>query len=198
MATTAKRYGVQASFAAPALNSGSLGAAITSLSSSLTETRTEMTELGGKTQRTVRDVLRVSVDAESDSQITNEWFYYSRSFKFRRNSDGHPIYDRSGHRMCGSDPLRPTDESTAGQMADVFRRWSDETDDFETIPFTPGAHGVALKEKFFGEGAERLVAKFSTVGPSGKFIGTPLVAKSSRFLDIAAPQIEYHKEFCRT
>eukprot|EP01049_Picozoa_sp_SAG25_P011882 SAG25_NODE_1513_length_2865_cov_3.743312_1_plen_338_part_00 len=83
-------------------------------------------------------------------------------------------------------------------MDDVIRRWSEEANDFETIPFTSLATGVALKEKFFGEGAERLVQKFCTVGPGGKFIGPAMVAKSSRFLEVDAAQIDYHREFCRT
>ena len=58
MTTAAAEYGAIASFKMPSLTSCSLGEAMTSLASSLTDTRTEMTVLGGSTQRQVRDVRR--------------------------------------------------------------------------------------------------------------------------------------------
>ena len=52
----AENYGSIGTFQMASLSSESLGRAITSLSSSLTATRVELTELGGNTQRDVRDV----------------------------------------------------------------------------------------------------------------------------------------------
>ncbi len=64
---------------------------------------------------------------------------------------------------------------------------------------TAGAIGIAMRRRFFGEGAERLVAKFREVGPGGAFVGGAIVAKESRFLqDLAHGRDirEFHRVFC--
>ena len=68
---------------------------------------------------------------------------------------------------------------------------------------TKSAQGVALRKRYFGEGAERLVRKFREVGPGGVFVGPHLVAKEGRFeADVDKVLIEdrvaFHKKFCET
>ena len=65
------------------------------------------------------------------------------------------------------------------------------------------AAGVAMRRKYFGEGAERLVAKFREVGRDGLFVGPKMVAKESRFAQDMAGQrggdlLAFHKVFCVT
>ena len=64
-----------------------------------------------------------------------------------------------------------------------------------------GAIGIAMRRRFFGEGAERLIAnlKFREVGPGGAFVGGAMVAKESRFLqDLThgSDMREFHRVFC--
>jgi len=73
-------YQSQASFHRPELTAQSLHSILTGLSSTLTNTKTELTALGGSKQRTVRDVRR-----ESQFQVTEEtvvtdqdWWSYTR------------------------------------------------------------------------------------------------------------------------
>jgi hypothetical protein len=76
MAQTAKDYDVVSFFKVPSLTSASLGDAFTSLASSLTDTRTEMTEIGGHSQRKVREVVRESRKLADDSEVNDDWWVY--------------------------------------------------------------------------------------------------------------------------
>ena len=77
MSTATHDFGSLGGFQAPSLAAESLSFAIASVTSTLTSTRTEMTELGGTTQRTVRDVRRESRNNMSnDLFVTSDWTYY--------------------------------------------------------------------------------------------------------------------------
>ena len=56
--------------------------------------------------------------------------------------------------------------------------WSEASHSWKTQPLhSPYAAGVAYRKKYFGEGAERLVAKFREVNIHDNFVGPLLVAK---------------------
>ena len=77
MVDEAKAYGAVATFGKPSLDADSLSNIITSLASSLTTTKTEMTELATGKSKTVRmDVRREKVGTPDDTFVTDEWYIY--------------------------------------------------------------------------------------------------------------------------
>eukprot|EP00241_Pyramimonas_parkeae_P004104 CAMPEP_0114246224 /NCGR_PEP_ID=MMETSP0058-20121206/12339_1 /TAXON_ID=36894 /ORGANISM="Pyramimonas parkeae, CCMP726" /LENGTH=673 /DNA_ID=CAMNT_0001359377 /DNA_START=223 /DNA_END=2241 /DNA_ORIENTATION=- len=80
MANVSRDYGSMGVFQAPALTVESLGNAMTSLTASLTQTKAELTHLGGATtQRTVRSMLRESRHALDDLVLSGDWYHYRES-----------------------------------------------------------------------------------------------------------------------
>lgn len=60
---------------------------------------------------------------------------------------------------------------------------------------------VAMKIPIFDEGAERMVHKFRFLDDSDNFVGTKMVAKQSRFVELEGSykeRMNYHREFLRT
>jgi len=80
--------------------------------------------------------------------------------------------------------------------------WSLADRKWKQMPFHhPEAVGVAYRKAYFGEGAERLVAKFREVNKDGRFVGPALVAKETRF-ESDTPSGDgfraFHKVFAQT
>lgn len=74
MVTEAKAYGAVASFNKPSLNADSLSQIISSHVSSLTSTKTELTELKtGKAKSVRTDIVRERVNAPDDVALTPDW-----------------------------------------------------------------------------------------------------------------------------
>ena len=174
MADRPAQFDSNGRFFAARLNPEALGAAFSSITSSLNQTRSELTAVGGSTQRAVRDVRRrakdtVGLDLYPDDE--NWWSYYYNSWK--------------GDRFLYSSKIRRNQKFIS------------------MPPLAPTARGVALADKFFGEGAERLVREFREIGPQGIFVGQKLVAKESRFqIDVANTDVRqikaFHETFCNT
>lgn len=78
--------------------------------------------------------------------------------------------------------------------------WSEAGSKWNRRPFqSPAAVGVAYRHKYFGEGAERLVAKFREFDDRDNFVGPLLVSKESRYqVDANEDPKEFHKVFCKT
>ena len=103
--------------------------------------------------------------------------------------------------------FRPDNSWFQYNAANILSRmtWSAEARDWVSHNHfvTPGARAVAVRDTIFGEGAERMVRKFREVGANGVFVGTPLVAKESRFVEEKATEVEadarkFHRLFCET
>jgi hypothetical protein len=179
MAETVRDYNAIGMFQFPDLSAASLGVAISSLTSSLTRTRTELTELkDGTTQaKTVRDVRReaMSIAGKVPPPSDEGWLVY--------------------HRETLMKPMR--DGSTKLQVGryEADGRWVG-------LDFAQGTRtaGVAMRRSFFGEGSERLVRLFHELGPNKTFVGPMLVSKESRFVeDLGGDDaLLYHKSFCRS
>ena len=175
MAKRPSQFDSHGRFFAANLNPEALGAAFSSITTSLNETRSELTAIGTSTQRVVRDVRRCAKDTVGRDLYPNDenWWTYSYYNSWK---GGRLLYSHKNPR----------------------------NQKFKAMPpLNPTACGVALADKFFGEGAERLVREFREIGPGGMFIGQKLVAKESRFqMDIAntdQQQIEaFHETFCNT
>eukprot|EP00951_Prasinocladus_malaysianus_P031837 scaffold307385_cov43-Prasinocladus_malaysianus.AAC.1 len=60
--------------------------------------------------------------------------------------------------------------------------------------------GVAMRIKYFGEGAERIVRRFSLVDKMNNVVGKRMVAKESRFIEEVnnVDLKQFHQVFCRT
>lgn len=179
MARVCKDYGAGGIFQNPDLNSTALRLAVSTVSATLTATKTEMTELAGPSgggpqqQRTVRDVRRESAQgaAAVATFVDPSWRFYS-------------------------------DSSVVS-----CQKWSLEKRDWVMVDrfATPEATSIAVKDHIFGEGAERMVRKLREVGPDGvTFVGPHLVAKESRFTEdhpeaaSRADRRKFHRIFCET
>ena len=173
-AEAAKDYGSHGFFKSASLSVESLSEMFTTLSSTLTTTKVEMSEIGGSRQRKVRDVRREPISALGGEELDNAWLFF------------------------------PFSSSEANKRSIVKTVWT--KDGWKPVPIrfmfsSPDATGVALKKRFFGEGAERLVREFREVGKNGKFLGEPMVGKESRFIKDDKENLdskEFHKVFCKT
>lgn len=77
-------------------------------------------------------------------------------------------------------------------------RWSVETKRWVDSPYLSSTTvGVAMRQKYFGEGAERLVRKFREFDLEGNFVGPLLVCKESRFTTDNNLRT-FHLTFCET
>ena len=168
------QFGCVSRFISAELNVAVLGAAFSSISSSLNSTKTELTAVGGSSQRAVRDVRRQARDTVGkDTRPDSDWLVY--------------MFGKGWHG-----------ERREWVPAGPQKGWKDNIS-----MISPEAYGVAFKANYFGEGAERLVREFREVGLDGTFVGLPLVAKESRFqADVAnmdpERQINFHRTFCDT
>jgi len=212
MAKEATSYGANANFAQPSLDADSLSNIVTSLASSLTSSKTEMTDLASGKSKKVRDVLREKKDAPDDTELTTEWWEYSSRF-FDSYVDS---IDTWGHYKL-NDFVRYVDPRCANCFESCRQpspieciicgavRWcsalcKDEHKDYHAtqcralkrkldksqIKVPPAdkipSWNVAIKSTVFGEGAERVVHKFRFLDGRGKFIGPLMVAKESRYV----------------
>ena len=174
LAERSTHFGSVGRFFTAQLNPEALGTAFSSIASSLNSTRTELSVLGGSSQRIVRDVRRQACHTVGqDKRPDANWYLYMKG-----------TCEWDGHRQTWV----PTGNN---------KGWS------PSKPLHLDACGVALKETFFGEGAERLVREFREIGSDGRFVGPLLVAKESRFQEDVANtdprRIKaFHRTFCDT
>jgi len=132
MASSSSEYGSIANFnQCLELTSASIGNSITSLTKSLTKTKTELTELGGSSQRIVRRFLRESKSCTDDElrPAKGEWLRYldGTHFNIEEKPLKRELWDSKNERWIPTEPL------------------------------SPQAAGVAVRKDIFGEGAERIV-----------------------------------------
>ncbi len=171
MADRPALFGCTGKFQAPSLTPESLGLVISELASSLTTSKSELTQLDTSAQREVRKVLREPKRTADDIQYNSEWFYW--------DLENGGIESRQ--HWCA-------DKGSWVKTKGLIDKQ---------------ATGVAMRQKYFGEGAERLVAKFREVRADGVFVGPTMVAKESRFVqdvvqDRDADLRRFHKVFCVT
>ena len=181
MTKACEDYGCQATFHKPSLTAESLQSILSNLSSTLTTTKTELTELGGSKQRTVRDVKRESYSqiklGETHVNESDWWIYKGPSVTRYKRVEGPRVY-RGNRRF----PAPKFDKLKAFEHEKAF--------------------GIAHHQRAFGEGAERLVYRLREIDRAGKFVGPWLVAKQSRFVEEVGSKDqdvqEFHRTFCAT
>ena len=187
-------YGCQASFHKPKLDARSLHSVLSGLSSTLTNTQTELTDLGGARRREVRDVRRESREAADDPRPNyDNWWFFSEGLRERLVWSGRSGRGDRGDRGDREDrAFRDANGAVSAARRAGWRR---------VAKFThPRAVGVAMRNEIFGEGAERVVSKFREYDAHGAFVGPWMVAKQSRFIeeDQTEDQKRFHRSFCST
>ena len=238
MVTEAQSYGAPATFGKPSLGVDSISHIISSLATSLTTTKTEMTSINTGSAKEVRtDVTREkhgtpdNVGTWTNYQNSDRNCFVRRIWSWRHrggldfvqlvdprcfNCYKHVGYQSNinsgvvchiceGFALCHSCNSGPQilqdhykqvghrqskcDELVAKKrMGKMLRR---------ELP----SHSIAVKNEIFGEGAERIVRKVHFIDERGFYIGTPMVAKESRFVaseDNYEQSMSYHREFMRT
>ena len=148
-------FGCQGKFLSPDLTAESLSLAISSVTSSLTTAKSELTSVGTTSQQTVRDVRREQKNEDYTEFRVDPatWCSYDRfSIESKKRWSEH----------------RCEKKLEDGSTHFFFKG------DWESLELPPNT-GVAQKLKYFGEGAERLVAKFREVDQRGFFVGDQMV-----------------------
>ena len=160
----------------------SLGLAISSVTNTLSATKLELTQMGSTKQQIVRDVRREPTNTPDalrlDSSNWSQWWYY-------------PALGVESRTHWSEEKI---------QLSNGRMKWIGGWKPLERLA-TPRATGVALRQKYFGEGAERLATKFREVGADLVFVGQKMVAKDSRFVQDSGSDImllKFHKSFCET
>ena len=178
MAEGAKDFGAISSFSNPSKTSMAIGGVFTALSSTLTATQTEMTDMETLKQHEVKSVIRESRRKASQHiyEVSQNDFYIYKSHRVER--------------------LVFKEWVDEGRI----RRTT-----FEKAPLQHQlAKCVAFGKGPFGEGAERFAHRFFEVAADMEtIVGPPFVAKESRLLiqeDICdeTARWKFVKTFCKT
>jgi len=221
MVDEAKAYGVVASFGKPSLDADSLSNIITSLASSLTASKTEMTDLGTGKSKTLRtDVTFEKRNIPDDTFLTADWYVYRENgmqgfFEWSyTNNDFVMVMDTrcfSCWTLLKEDSVKykcigcqtalfcskKCNQGDRNHDCAYMRKEKRKGISRTTMP----SYAVAMKKSVFSEGAERMVYKFRFLDSSDHFTGPKMVAKESRFVDVNTDyenRLSYHREFMRT
>jgi len=218
MVQEATAYGAVAHFGKPSLDADSLSNIITGLASSLTASKTEMTNLAtGETRKIRMDITRERKDTPDDFILTSDWTSYkypSSNFVNRIWSWSYSQDDfvRVADIRCGI-CWKNVDEARRfacshckaynicyGCLTGKLMKKHRETQCKNfigqiqshklTVKEVP-SFNIAMKTQIFGEGAERIVRKCRFLDDAKKFIGPIMVAKESRFV----PEIDYDENY---
>lgn len=211
MITEAQQYGAQASFGKPSLDADSLSNIITSLASSLTTSKTEMTELAtGKAKLLRMDMQREKLntpDHVGSWKVYDDYFgsnfvhrFWSWNYKmndFMEVVDTrcaacsvekalHVCPDCNAHHLCTKCILGKGD-FTRHQMRENYQQ--SECDGLQArqrqgdlVKKELPSFSIAVKGQIFSEGAERAVRKVRFLDENGYHVGPVMVAKESRFI----------------
>ena len=169
MASTAEEYGSESEYVDASLDIQALTTGLIRFSSTLSTTKTECTDLGTGSARTVRNVER-----ESKA---------NRSRHEARAGEKWKVFATYGPQMVVS---KARWNLARNEWEDVPR----------ILP--AGAAGVAMHKDVFGEGAERMVRRFQHVNVRNEFVGEALVAKEGRFEGDFGQGKDFHATFCKT
>jgi hypothetical protein len=157
----------------------SLQQAFSSVVTSLTSTRAELSRLGFAPPTEMRPAAaKREVYRELPSFVPSEWNVF--------NNSGGAAGDRV-RRM----KLEFKEDPRMGTWRPVFVE----------APFLDArAAGIAVRREYFGEGAERIVHRMTEIDGAGRPVGTPLVAKDSKFRGRGRDHatFEFHKSFIKT
>jgi len=174
----AKEFGVKAAFGSGYFDVGSLGTMLSSTVTSVTETRTLLS--------------RLHQDQTIDCSVKREKTYAEKEIYTPSNvfkSDDWDIYNTKSR---GREELIHELNKDTHIWAPIWK----------PVAFIhPNATGFAIRKKYFGEGAERIVYHMIEVNSEGAPVGEPLVAKESLWKHKKQDEFhlrKWHKVFVRT
>ena len=228
MVTEADAFGARSSFHMPSLDTLSLSNIVNSMSSLLSSTKVEMTDLTtGKTRAVRRDVRSERKGNADDLSPTNEWRLFgataTSTMYVRRVSSWSMEKDDFVHLrdprciFCWNEsihlPLHKWCKTC--NMAAICHKCAHKSGEHiesnecrrllkdhmlgKIEPLTVTSFSVGIKIPIFGEGAERIVRKFRYLDENSNFIGPTMVAKDSRFeVDTYVATRTFHANFMRT
>lgn len=155
MTECAKDYGAHlSSFQVPAMSCAKIGAAMSSVATTLTQCQTKLNGNANGVRKRIRPCYRESTKS---IPILTEWV------------------DDQEFDIYASDAVERYEYRTLPDGSKAFQ---------SVPLIHKEARGVAIKRKAFGEGSERLAFQFFEVSEDGSsVVGEPLVAKKSRFID---------------
>ena len=210
MVTEADAFGARSSFHVPSLDTISLSTIVNSMSSLLSSTKTEMTDLAtGETRAVRRDVTSERKGTADDLRPTDDWRLYGAtaaspvyvrrisSWSVKKNDFVHLRDPRCV--FCWKESFNPplTVWCKKCKMAAIChkcaRKSGEHTESNECrrllkdrrlgkrITMAVTSFSVGIKIPIFSEGAERVVRKLRYLDENSNFIGPTMVAKDSRF-----------------
>eukprot|EP00121_Abeoforma_whisleri_P010617 Awhi_evm1s9794 len=173
MTESAKQFGIQNSFFQNGLDSIALQENLTTLITTLTQARIKLSSIQPIKETLLSDSRRPELEKEQECEMTvnGDW----DSWDFKTRSEHHVRRNKM-----------------------VYNRYT-ELAKFENIKFlSSNASGFAIKKKFFGEGAERVVFDFQEIDDNRNLIGPPLCAKKNPKDEMSGRQLEFHINFALT
>lgn len=238
MVTEAQSYGAPATFGKPSFGVDSISHIISSLATSLTTSKTEMTNINTGSSKEVRmDVTREKHDTPDsvgtwthyrstdpncfvrriwtwrhrggldfvqlvDPRCSNCYSYVGYQSNINKGIVCHVCEGFALCHSCNSGPQILQDhhrrvghrQSKCDALLSKMRLGKLQRKELPSF-------SIAVKNEIFGEGAERIVRKVHFIDERGYYIGTPMVAKESRFVDNEdnyEQSMMYHRDFMRT
>jgi hypothetical protein len=170
MSRFAKVSGAKVSFFAEGVQCGALRGLLSTLVTSLTDTRSLLSSIvptkSSSTFLRRPDLIKEISTASDTIFIRDEWNFYGQ----RENIQRVKIFMQRGKKV------------------------------FTEIPLISGAaKGLAIKKKFFGEGSERIVHKMTEVDKDNRPVGELLVLKINTFVEENGKnQLIFHEIFGET
>ena len=159
ISAAAKIAGAISTFGYSYLDEYALADVLTATTTSLTKTRSLLSCLGGNSHVGHREG-RIKNDKERANYNPEKDFCY----------DDWTFYDNNSSRTTVK-KLKLAYVKVNSQFRPI---WTE-------CPMQPNSVGIAVSEKYFGEGAERIVFQMSEINNRYHFIGQPLVAKDSLY-----------------
>ena len=193
MISFASSYGIRCFFHR-GLKTGALRNSVSTLTTSLNYSRTLLSSLGPpllsssatRTRRTSRDKEALSQDATGgDNVMAGDWEIYTQRDHLRTT------------RYVIRGIIQTVPSYTCVHRLQKKGSKYEWTDNDALV--NPVAAGIAVQKDYFSEGAERMVMRMTEITATGSPIGTPLVAKTSAYVeDDGACQVKFHRLFVRT
>ena len=161
ISTAAKEAGAVSTYGYSCIDGNLLGKILTSTSESLTSMRAQLSCLctGNNTsdERRFKTNIEKAIYNPSTAFNSNEWTYY---MSLERKSSFVKKYRLDYVENIVTHYYVPK---------------------LIESPMLSDSVGIAVRKKYFGEGAERIVFQMSEINFLGEFIGLPLVAKQSKY-----------------
>lgn len=155
---------------------GALATALGSSAASLTETRSILSRQDGDKGKMREKNYKIKNAYEAGEMIDSEgWLLINNTAKVETKSFFQWMFSITGKStsFCERLELAWTENKDKTGFDSSWKRCDN---------LHPEAVGIAVSKKYFGEGSERIVYEMLEVDRTGNFVGIPLVAKESLYM----------------